>query len=65
MIAAFSDAQAQLDSRLKLGMTSNMALAELRPALVALGFEIEAGKTRNTAASSCTSVTGHFEHLAK
>jgi hypothetical protein len=42
---AFSGAQTQIDSRVKSGVSSNMALAALRPALVAAGFEIEAGKT--------------------
>jgi hypothetical protein len=46
VVAAFVASQDQLDSRLRLGMDSNKALAVLRPALVALGFEVEAGKKR-------------------
>jgi hypothetical protein len=42
--AAFAASAAQLDSRQGLQMTSDKALAHLRPALVALGFEIEGGK---------------------
>lgn len=42
---AFSDAAPDIDSRVKHGVTSDQALAALRPALVAQGFEIEAGKT--------------------
>jgi hypothetical protein len=44
VIAAFSAAGAELDSRDHLGVTSDAALAVRRPSLVALGFEIEAGK---------------------
>jgi hypothetical protein len=45
VVGAFSDAGSNIDSRSKHGVTSDAALAHLRPALVALGFEIEAGKT--------------------
>ena len=45
-MAAFAAAQARIDSRLKLGMTSDTALAELRSSLLALGFEVEAGKKK-------------------
>jgi hypothetical protein len=44
LVQAFADSAAQLDSRQGLQMTSDKALAHLRPALVALGFEIEGGK---------------------
>jgi len=44
VLGAFSQAQEEIDSRLKLGMDSDHALAELRPALVAMGFEVESGK---------------------
>jgi hypothetical protein len=45
VVAAFTDAAPQIDSRANHGVTSDAALAVLRPALVALGYEIEAGKT--------------------
>ncbi len=45
VVAAFGDAAPDIDSRANHGVTSDVALAKLRPALVALGFEIEAGKT--------------------
>lgn len=45
VVGAFADAALHIDSRLNHGVTSDAALAVLRPALVALGFEIEAGKT--------------------
>ena len=45
VVAAFRDAAAQIDSRINHGVTSDAALAVLRPSLVALGFKIEAGKT--------------------
>jgi hypothetical protein len=44
VVRAFADSAGQLDSRKGLQMTSDKALAELRPALVALGFDIEGGK---------------------
>lgn len=45
VVGAFTDAAPQIDSRANHGVTSDAALAVLRPALVALGYEIEAGKT--------------------
>lgn len=45
VVAAFADAAPQIDSRSNNGLTSDAALALLRPRLVQLGFEIEAGKT--------------------
>ncbi len=45
VVGAFGDVAPQIDSRANHGVTSDAALAVLRPALVALGFEIEAGKT--------------------
>jgi hypothetical protein len=46
VVTAFTAARQQLDSRLNSGVTSNDALAVLRPELVRQGFEIEAGKAR-------------------
>lgn len=46
VVAAFTASGPQLDSRLNHGVTSDAALAVLRPALVSLGFEIEASKTK-------------------
>jgi hypothetical protein len=46
IVTAFTEAQERLDSSLRLGMDSNAALRVLRPALVALAFEVEAGKKR-------------------
>ena len=46
LIAAFKAAQPVLDSREHQGITSDAALAALRPSLVALGFEVEAGKRK-------------------
>lgn len=43
-VAAFTDARPQIDIRTNHGVTSDAALAVVRPALVALGYEIEAGK---------------------
>jgi hypothetical protein len=45
LVDAFANASSAIDSRINHGVTSDAALAALRPALVALGFEIEAGKT--------------------
>jgi hypothetical protein len=45
VIAAFTDVKPQIDSRTNHGVTSDAALAVLRPALIALGYEIEGGKT--------------------
>ena len=44
VIATFAKASAEIDSRLKPGKDSNATLAVLRPGLVKLGFEVEAGK---------------------
>jgi hypothetical protein len=44
VVSAFTAAAPQIDSRVNHGVTSDDALAILRPALVALGYEIEAGK---------------------
>lgn len=46
VVAAFAAARPQIDSRLNAGVTSNAALAVLRPDLVRQGFEIEHGKTK-------------------
>lgn len=43
--ATFAAAAPEIDSRKTHGVTSDAALAALRPGLVQLGFEIEAGKT--------------------
>src|SRR5277367_2387416 len=43
---AFAAVKGQIDSRSNHGVTSDTALALLRPALVELGFDIEAGKTK-------------------
>jgi hypothetical protein len=45
VVDAFGTAAPQIDSRLNHGVTSDVALAVLRPALVELGFEIEASKS--------------------
>lgn len=44
IVDAFANVSPDIDSRSNRGVTSDTALAHLRPALVALGFEIEAGK---------------------
>jgi hypothetical protein len=46
VVAAFATAGASIDSRANHGITSDAALAILRPSLVALGFEIEASKAK-------------------
>jgi hypothetical protein len=46
VIAAFAAAGQQIDSRSNHGVTSDAALASLRPDLVSLGFEIEASKMK-------------------
>src|SRR2546421_2190715 len=46
VVAAFTAAGPQIDSRTNHGVTSDAALAVLRPALVSLGFEIEASKLK-------------------
>jgi hypothetical protein len=45
VVQAFHEARPSLDSRLVHGLSSDAALSALRPALVDLGFDIEAGKT--------------------
>ena len=44
--AAFSAHEAKLDSRIVRGLTSDAALAVVREDLVALGFDVEAGKKK-------------------
>jgi hypothetical protein len=44
VVAAFAASGSEIDSRDHQGVTSDDALALLRPSLVGLGFEIEAGK---------------------
>lgn len=44
VVATFAAAAPSIDSRANHGVTSDNALALLRPGLVDLGFEIEAGK---------------------
>jgi hypothetical protein len=46
IVAAFEAAEQQIDSRSNHGVTSDVALARLRPDLVSLGFEIEASKMK-------------------
>ena len=46
VVAVFSAAGPRINSTTGQGVTSDTALAVLRPALVALGFEIEASKTK-------------------
>jgi hypothetical protein len=46
VVAAFRAVQSQIDSRLNVGVSSDAALAALRPELVRHGFEVEGGKTR-------------------
>jgi hypothetical protein len=46
VVGAFTASRPQLDSRANHGVTSDAALAVLRPALVSMGFEIEASKTK-------------------
>jgi hypothetical protein len=45
LIAVFTAAQASIDSR-QVSSTSDAALSQLREALVSLGFDVEAGKTK-------------------
>jgi len=45
VVRAFADAASEIDSRVNHGVTSDAALAVLRPALTKFGFEIEASKT--------------------
>jgi hypothetical protein len=46
VVAAFLSVRAQIDSRANVGVSSDAALAALRPGLVRQGFDVEAGKTR-------------------
>ena len=46
VVAAFGAVRPQIDSRLNVGVSSDAALAALRPELVRQGFEVEGGKTR-------------------
>jgi hypothetical protein len=46
VIAAFAGAAPHIDSRSNRGVTSNAALAAVRPELQALGFEVEASKSK-------------------
>lgn len=46
VVAAFAAAGSAIDSRANHGVTSDAALAAVRPGLVALGFDVESGKTR-------------------
>jgi len=46
IVDVFATARAQIDSTLNVGVSSDAALAALRPGLVRLGFEIEDGKTK-------------------
>jgi len=46
VVEAFAGAASQIDSRTKTGVSSDAALAAIRPALVDLGFVIEAGKKK-------------------
>ncbi len=46
VVTAFAAVRSQIDSRLNVGVSSDAALAALRPELVRQGFEIEDGKTK-------------------
>lgn len=46
VVAAFATVRQQIDSTLNVGVSSDAALAALRPELVRQGFEIEKGKTK-------------------
>jgi hypothetical protein len=46
VVAVFTQAQALIDSQLKLGMDSNAVLGVIRSPLVQLGFEVEASKKK-------------------
>lgn len=46
VVAAFGVVRSQIDSRLNVRVTSDAALAALRPELVRQGFEVEDGKTK-------------------
>jgi hypothetical protein len=45
-VSAFAQAQPQIDSTKNSGITSDAALSALRPHLLPLGFEVEAGKKK-------------------
>jgi hypothetical protein len=47
VVRAFAAAAGKIDSRTVVGVKSDAALAALRPALVKLGFEVEAGKKKH------------------
>lgn len=47
LLTIFADVQASLDSRDKLGLKSDEALAVLRPALVMSGWDVEQGKRKD------------------
>lgn len=46
VVAAFNAVRQQIDSTVNVGVSSDAALAALRPGLVLQGFEIEKGKTK-------------------
>jgi hypothetical protein len=46
-LAAVAAAQVSIDSHAVDSLTSNLVLAQLRPGLEALGFEVETGKQRD------------------
>jgi len=46
VVAVFGAVQADVDSRHVSGLTSDRVLAVLRPGLVGLGFDVEAGKRK-------------------
>jgi hypothetical protein len=46
VVGAFAAARPHIDSRLNVGVTSDAALAALRPELIRQGFEIEKGKKK-------------------
>ena len=46
VVGGFTQAQSEIDSTAQKGMTSDMALAAVRPYLLPLGFEVESGKRK-------------------
>lgn len=48
IIRAFTGVASDIDSRLNYGVTSDEALAKVRPALIEMGFEIETGKSASS-----------------
>ena len=46
VVGVFADVQTSIDSAVVLGTTSDAALALLRPGLLGLGFDVEAGKKK-------------------